>query len=163
VTGWPKPIWNPDVVFLPVALPAMDFLALSSKAASLKEAAAHRDWYSGESEIDGTGVFAGRDFAPGEIIGVAMTDGGEDELGLAVWNLTFLARFCNHQKNSNTAVQKQDGVYMLVASRPISRDEEITADYYQVSRELGPGSVMKWNGSPVPRRASVDSFVELSE
>lgn len=124
------------------------------------EKRAEEGWYIGSSDIDGQGVFAGRDYEAGESIGLAMTPGDEDEWSAKIWNLTTLARYCNHQANNNVQIQKEDGKFELVASKPISQDDELVASYYQVSRALGPHTRMMWDGKDVPASDNFDDYVE---
>jgi len=114
------------------------------------KAASSSGWYMGQSDIQGQGVFASRDYAAGEVIGLAATAGDEDEFGAKIWNLTQLARFCNHQWKANADLRKKDGQFDLVANRPIGEDTEITANYSQVGKALGPHSRMQWDGKDVP-------------
>lgn len=107
-------------------------------------------WYIGPSDIEGQGVFAGKDFEPGDFIGVAMTDGGEDEWSSKIWNLTVLGRRCNHQNNNNVVIKKNGNQFDMVASKPVSQDDELVADYRQVTRAAGPHSRMMWNGKDIP-------------
>lgn len=115
-----------------------------------KTAASSNGWYIAESDIKGKGIFADKDYKEGEIIGSGGTAGGEDEFGSKIWNLTELARYCNHQWKSNVDIKKDNDQIDLVAKREINKDEEIVADYAQVSRELGARSRMMWNGKDVP-------------
>ena len=115
-----------------------------------KTASSSNGWYIGESNIKGKGIFADKDYKEGESIGSGGTAGGEDEFGAKIWNLTELARYCNHQWKSNVDIKKNNDQIDLVAKREISKDQEIVADYAQVSRELGPRSRMMWNGKDVP-------------
>ena len=129
-------------------LPAEDsYVVLSQR---LKQAS--DDWYIGKSDIAGQGVFAGKDYDPGDSIGLAMTDGDEDEFGAKIWNLTELARYCNHQNANNVEIRKnEDGDrFQLVAIEPIGQDEELVSNYWQVAKAKGPHSTMLWEGKPVP-------------
>jgi len=116
----------------------------------IKAANSRAGWYIGDSEIAGQGIFASRDYEPGDALGVAATNGGEDEFGAKIWNLTVMARYCNHQINANVKFVREGDVYKLIASKPIENDEEIVADYAQVTRAVGPHSRMLWNGKPIP-------------
>jgi hypothetical protein len=120
---------------------------------------AAEDWYIGSSDIEGQGVFAGRDFDDGDIIGLAMTSGDEDEWGSKIWNLTTLARHCNHQSNNNVIIKRRNDQFDLVASKPIKQDDELVSNYYQVSRASGPHSRMMWDGKDVPA-ANFDDYIE---
>lgn len=115
-----------------------------------KAASADAGWYIGKSDLAGRGIFAARDYESGDKLGVAMVDGGQDELGVKIWNLTEMARYCNHQQKANAKLVKDAGVYYLVATQPIKTDDEIFADYAQTTRVAGPHSRMLWNGVPIP-------------
>ena len=133
--------------------------ALAQRLPVEKQAAAD-DWYIGDSDIQGQGVFAGRDFDAGEVIGVAMTAGDNDDWDSKIWNLTLLARKCNHQTNSNNVeIKKKDDQFDLVALKPISQDDELVSSYYQVSRAIGPHSRMMWDGEDVPS-SDFEDFIE---
>lgn len=118
------------------------------------------DWYSGTSELAGKGVFAARDFPVDDVIGVAMHAGGKDDFGSKIWNLTELARYCNHQHNNNVVVRKADGSFLLVASKPIQQDDELVSNYVQVTRAIGPRAVMQWEGKDVPT-SDLQDYTEL--
>ncbi len=117
------------------------------------------DWYIGSSGIAGQGIFAGKPYKEGDVIGVAMNSGDTDDFGAKIWNLTPLARYCNHQEKSNTKTKKNDTSYDLVATKDIDQDEEITCSYVQVTRAIGPFSRMYWAGRPVPTN-DLEDFVE---
>ena len=111
-------------------LPAHPVLSQQLKLAS-------DDWYVGKSEVAGQGVFAGKDYEPGDRIGIAMTDGDEDEFSAKIWNLTELARYCNHQNKNNVDIEKDGDRFHLVAIEPIEQDEELVSNYWQVARAKG--------------------------
>ena len=141
--------------FLP-ALPSLvtsaaRFCQLGKRAEALKcKLASGQGWYLAKSDISGEGVFAARDYQPNDIIGVAMVASDKDELGMDCWNLTLLARYCNHQSDCNTVIKKNENRIDLVASKEINTDDELTVDYRQVAREIGPYARMLWEGKPVP-------------
>lgn len=114
------------------------------------KAARVSSWYFGNSDIHGQGIFAGVHYDPGDEIGVAMTPGDDDEFGSKIWNLTPLARWCNHQMNANAELKKINGNFSLVATQPIEPDEEIFANYAQVTRAVGSHSRMQWEGKDIP-------------
>jgi hypothetical protein len=116
----------------------------------LKAAQSRSGWYIASSDIAGQGIFAAQDFDTDEVIGLAMTPDDEDEYGAKIWNLTPLARYCNHQWKPNTELKKQDGQFYLVANKPIGTDDEIIANYAQVTRAVGPHSRMQWEGKDIP-------------
>jgi len=119
-------------------------------------------WYIGSSDIEGQGAFAGRDYEPGEVIGKAMTNGGKDEWDSKIWNLTLLARHCNHQNDGNVEVKKNGDEFDLVASKPIGQDDELVANYRQVTRAAGPHSRMMWDGENIPE-TDLSDFVQKDE
>jgi hypothetical protein len=123
-----------------------------------KAAGVESGYYLGDSEIAGQGVFATRTYEPGDRIGVAMTAGTEDEFKSKIWNLTELARYCNHQQRANAKTVKNDNQYDLVATRTIEPDDEIVANYLQVTRALGPHSRMQWEGKDIPVTDLQDYF-----
>jgi len=108
-------------------------------------------------------VFADGDFEVGDVIGPAMTLGDEDDWGSKMWNLTPLARNCNHQENNNVIVEKSESPYGsafdLVAAKPISQDDELVSDYKQVTQAIGPHSRMQWEGKDVPS-TNFEDYVE---
>lgn len=108
------------------------------------------NWYTAKSDIQGQGVFAGRDYEAGDVIDIAMHADGEDEFGAKIWNLTTLARYCNHQNNCNVEIRRDGDVFNLVAAKPIEQDEELVSDYRQVTRAVGPHSRMLWAGEDIP-------------
>jgi hypothetical protein len=120
------------------------------------------DWYVGKSDVAGQGVFAARDYSPGDKIGLSMVDGGEDEFGAKIWNLTELSRYCNHQNKNNVDLQKEGDRFYLVANKPIETDEELVSNYWQVARAKGPHSVMHWEGKPVPT-SDLEDYVEVEK
>ena len=117
------------------------------------------DWYIGSSDIAGQGIFAGKPYKEGDVIGVAMNSGDTDDFGAKIWNLTPLARYYNHQEKANTKTKKNGTSYDLVATKDIDQDEEITCSYVQVTRALGPFARMHWAGRPVPTN-DLEDFVE---
>lgn len=123
--------------------------------------AAREDWYIGQSELQGKGIFAGRQYKKRETIDIAMYAGGENEFGAKIWNLTTLARYCNHQNNSNAEIVKDGYVFNLVAKTNIEKDEEISADYRQVTRAVGPNSRMLWAGESIPS-TDLEGYTEKS-
>ncbi len=115
-----------------------------------KAASSRNGWYIGDSAIKGKGIFASKDFNEGAQIGQGGTAGGEDEFGAKIWNLTELARYCNHQWKSNVDIKKNNDQLDLIANKKINKDEEIVSDYSQISRALGARSRMLWQGKDVP-------------
>ena len=128
----------------------------------LKVASAVNGWYVATSEIAGEGIHAEREYAPGDILGVAMTKGETDEYGSQTWNLTLMGRKCNHQWRPNAELRKSDDQVDLVAIRKIAENDEITASYAQCSRVLGPRSRMLWEGRDVPH-SDLRDYIEKDE
>lgn len=118
-------------------------------ALGVKAASSRPSWYLGDSEISGMGIFAAEDIADGQVIGVVGVPNGEDEYGVKIWKLSELARFCNHQWQANTIAREDDGRLLLVATRPIAKDDEIFANYNQVTQEVGAAR-MQYAGKDVP-------------
>lgn len=51
------------------------------------------------------------------------------------WHLAFDdIRFCNHSKNSNITIDKNNIKYQLIAKRNINKDEEITQNYREFEK-----------------------------
>lgn len=51
------------------------------------------------------------------------------------WHLAFDdIRFCNHSKNGNVTISKNDTKYQLIAKRNINQGEEITQDYKEFEK-----------------------------
>jgi hypothetical protein len=116
-------------------------------------------WYLGTSEIQGKGIFASKKYEPGDTIGLAAFPGDEDEYGAKIWNLTELARYCNHQNENNANLKKIDGNMYLVAKKTINDDDEIFSSYSQVTRAIGPHSRMQWEGKDVPT-SDLSDYIE---
>lgn len=123
---------------------------------------ADKSWYLGASEIQGQGIFAGKDYEEGEKIGEALRRDKDDEFGSRVWDLTLLGRYCNHQNAANTKVVVGGDIGYLVTTKPVQQDEEFTADYKQVSKALGFGSRLRWEGKDMPS-AKFDEYIELGQ
>lgn len=123
-------------------------VTLTQRLSAVKTA--ENDWSFGKSEISGTGVFADRDFQPGELIDVAMFASDKDEWGNQIWNLTLLSRYCNHSPENNARIERSGDQFDLIATKPIPADSEITADYRQVTRAVGPDGRMQFEGQDVP-------------
>ena len=102
-------------------------------------------WEIEDSDIHGKGIMATKPYAAGDVIGKAFDPAGKD------WELTELAKFCNHQKSQNADIKKNaDGEFDLVAIKNIGAGDEITSNYVQVTEAVGPDSVMLQDGKPVP-------------
>lgn len=118
-------------------------------ALGVKAASSRASWYIGDSKISGMGIFAAEDIADGQVVGVGGVPDGEDEHGVKIWKLTELARFCNHQWHANTISREDNKRLLLVATRPIAKDDEIFANYTQVTQEVGAAR-MQYAGRDVP-------------
>jgi 8-oxo-dGTP pyrophosphatase MutT (NUDIX family) len=102
-------------------------------------------WEVADSAIHGKGIMATKPYVVGDIVGKALDPSGKD------WELTELARFCNHQKHQNSDIKKNaDGEFDLVAIKDIDAGDEITSNYEQVTEAIGPDSEMRQDGKPVP-------------
>ena len=128
----------------------------------IKAASSDVGWYIGSSKLEGQGIFATQDYEAGDRIGIAMTSGGEDEFGAKIWNLTEMARYCNHQQKANADLVKSDNLCYLSANRTIKTDDEIFSSYAQVARTVGPHSRMLWNNKPIPT-SDLSDLRELDE
>ena len=109
------------------------------------------NYYKGKSDIAGDGIFASKDLPVTTTVALALTPGDDDEYGSKVYNLTDAARFCNHQTKANCQIKKnEDGNFNIVTIKTVPQDKELTVDYRQVARAIGPGSRMQWEGKYVP-------------
>jgi len=117
---------------------------------SLAKLSSAAGWYINTSEIEGQGLFASRDYKEGDVIDLAMYPGDKDEYNNQIYHLTSAARYTNHQFNCNAKIVKEGDNYDLVATKAIFEDDEITANYAEVTRTLGPKAVMYWQGQQVP-------------
>jgi hypothetical protein len=124
------------------------------------KSAGTKGWYVGDSEIAGQGVFADKVYSEGDVIELAMTYGGKDELGLKILDLTECARYCNHQTNANAKLEKDGNSFYIVASKEIQPDDEISVNYAHIASKIGPGARMLWQGKPVPT-TTLQNYVEL--
>jgi len=120
--------------------------------AAVKQAADNK-WYIGDSDIQGSGVFAAEDIPEGTEIGLCILGEEQDEDGDKFRNLTTLSRYCNHlpmERASTEIVKKDDGRLYMVACRDISEDEELTADYADVTNKIGFGVGMRYGDEIMP-------------
>ena len=108
------------------------------------------NYYKGNSDISGEGIFAAKDLPVTSVVGLALTPGDQDEYGSQIYNLTDVARFCNHQNKANCVLKKDGNNFNIVTTKTIPQDTELTIDYRQVARAIGPGSRMQWEGKDVP-------------
>ncbi len=78
-----------------------------------------------DSQIQGKGVFADRDFSAGEQIGAARK--GDKR--------TLLGRYANHSFTPNAKPENADGEMIFIATTDIAEGEEITVDYRAVRNQ----------------------------
>ena len=129
------------------------------------------------SSVDGLGVFAARDFQPGQVI-LSIDDSRivdadhplQPERGEYERHCDYLAagkvvlmqppeRYINSSCDPNTYVKTRDGGRTVIARRSIKAGEEITYDYLI---NCHGGAVWECHcGSPRCRRIMVSSFFEL--
>jgi len=72
-----------------------------------------------DSEIDGQGLFATKDFAQGDVICLAMRDNKR----------TLAGRYSNHSPVPNANIARKDGELVLVALQDVQAGDELTTDY----------------------------------
>lgn len=72
-----------------------------------------------QSDIDGLGVFATKEFAPWAIVGVANFEGKRTQFG----------RYVNHSATPNVFISGDGENIVFVAARQIEPGQEITTDY----------------------------------
>ena len=135
--------------------------------------------YLTESQIHGTGVYAGRDFTPGEMI-LTIDDSRivdaahplRPELGEYEYHCDYLAnglvvlmlspeRHINHSCDPNSYVKTIDGKRRIVALKPIRTGEEITNDYI-----INCHGGIVWEcdcGAPRCRGTIVSSYFDLAD
>lgn len=130
---------------------SQQFRQLAKRASELSQ-----NWYLGQSEIAGTGVFAAEDLSKGDNLGLAILAEERDPYGLKFRNLTTLARYCNHSPGdeANVEIVERDGKFDLRATRDIAADEELVADYEAVSNKVGIATEFVYNGELMPRQDS---------
>ena len=83
-----------------------------------------------ESDINGKGVFASKDFKKGELVGLAVTD---EEAVTDTKNFrdarTEIGRYLNHQNKENAALKSENNTLNTYAKNTIKKGEEITVNY----------------------------------
>ena len=87
--------------------------------------------YISKSNIDGKGVFAGKDINANENVGTAIKVSsfkGNTEYPRDFF-ITSIADRLNHKDNPNAKLIKSGYIYKLVSNRKINKDSEITVDY----------------------------------
>lgn len=106
-------------------------------------------WEIKKSPIDGLGLFATRDFKPGDVVvSGAMRRESADKDGRIRYEQARPSRFVNHADKANIkAVPNGDGVD-LAAVGEIRQGDEVVANYRDVTRALGPGFRYTYQGEP---------------
>ncbi len=137
-------------------------LLAQQEVAGIK-AASDEKWYLADSELHGTGIFAGKNYEAGEVVAVAATEGGNDEWGSKIWNLTTASRYCNHQSHTNVTID-QDGLgkFMLVTTKPVEEDKEFFANYRDITKKFGRRVRVLWDGVDIPT-SDLEDFIELEK
>ena len=83
-----------------------------------------------ESDINGKGVFASKNFKKGELVGLAVTD---EEAVTDTVNFrdarTELGKYLNHQNKENAALKSENNTLNIYTKGPIKKGEEITVNY----------------------------------
>lgn len=101
-----------------------EVVAISTNTADFLDVGCEQAFVA-RSQRHGQGLFAGRDFEPGEVIAVARTDGFRTNAG----------RYTNHSLRPNAAmVAIESGDVQLVAAARIPAGCEILVDYRQARR-----------------------------
>lgn len=119
----------------------------------VKKADDEEGWYISASSKQGKGLFAEKDFSPGdEIFDAGDKDGNAS--GLEDWEMTEAAMATNHGRSPNARVERRGDKLFAVASGPIKEDDEVFVSYFQVSSAIGPGSRLTHNGKPIPPKSA---------
>ena len=94
------------------------------------------EWGSGEkfvvkeSDINGKGVFASKDFKKGELVGIAVTDEEAVKPSPVFRDArTELGKYLNHQNKENAALKSENNTLNIYTKSPIKKGEEITVNY----------------------------------
>ena len=116
-----------------------------------------RKWYTGPSDIHGTGAFASEPIRGGDDIDILVngfTVGGQVPGGsLMTPNRTKLGRFINHQSTPNSrlmGIPSKPEQFYLLASEDIDPGSELTMDYYDTPdwvakpHEVDPEGYKSW-------------------
>lgn len=85
------------------------------------------NYYIANSNIHGKGVFVNKEYKPGEYIGFAFTEVG-DNVKHAEFNKPF-ATMINHSNNANSELVMFDDKAYVMASVHIPKNTEITINY----------------------------------
>jgi hypothetical protein len=106
---------NPKI--LDEYLKSKDFLLKAGKVIDDK----NKSYVVAKSKISGKGIFAKKDFIIGNKIGFGLKDN----------NRTYLGRYVNHSPmcNAKFLFLKENNDSVLIAVKPINKDEEIVANY----------------------------------
>tara|TARA_B100000524_G_C23504953_1_gene318409 strand:- start:136 stop:681 length:546 start_codon:yes stop_codon:yes gene_type:complete len=72
-----------------------------------------------KSKIHGNGIFMKKNILKDKVLFTAIIDK----------NVTFLAKFINHNKKGNTTLLKKKNKYLIITNKNINSGEEITIDY----------------------------------
>ncbi len=113
----------------------------------IKEASA-RGVRIDDSPIDGKGLFASRDFEEGDVV---VTRGMTIQHGLGgqdAWEQSEESRFTNHSSDPNIELVVDGDAVQFVATRNITKGEEITGDYDTVPGLLGVRGYLSYQGRP---------------
>ena len=87
--------------------------------------------YISKSNIDGKGVFAGKDINANENVGTAIeVSSFRDNMEYpGDFSVTNIGDRVNHKDSPNAKLIKSGYIYQLVSNRKINKDSEITIDY----------------------------------
>lgn len=116
-----------------------------------------------DSGIHGKGLFATVDFNAGDVIVPHLMTRYQDDDGRTRWEQSEQARFTNHSHDPNTFVRVSEAVTELVASKSIKRNEELTADYADVTTTLGPNFRFTYQGKPYGGETDTGDLAEFLE
>jgi len=113
------------------------------------------DVYQAPSNIEGNGMFAGRPYKKGEMIGLAHQDGQPaSELG----------KMHNHDENSPTMVSKKEGNQRYVyASKDLKKGDELTTNYRMQPELEQPEDFQNGGSVMAPPRKGVRKNPDGSE
>jgi len=101
-----------------------------------------------DSDIHGKGVFATKNFDPGDFINVAITS--KSNGGTLWYKTTHFGGLLNHSDFPNAVTKKEKDVYHTYALNPIKMGDEITVDY-TVNKDLEqPKSGWKFYNEATP-------------
>jgi hypothetical protein len=106
-------------------------------------------WEIKKSPIDGFGLFATRDFKPGDVVvSGAMSRHADDPDGRIRYEQSRPSRFVNHADQGNIKAVPNGDAVDLVAIGEIRQGDEMVANYRDVTRALGPGFRYTYQGEP---------------